>query len=400
MMGEIVKTDCRHYLGDRPCGPHKLHGVHCHDCTHYEPIGETAAHDHTTPGPTPRALVAHEAGVRVVIVKLDAMGDVLRTTPILYSLREQRPRAHVTWITRPDAVPLLEHNELIDRVVPSGPEATALLAAEQFDVVLGFDAAPQSATLATLARVQERLGFGLNDRGAVVPFNPEAEEWWHMGLFDDVKQACRKTYQQIAHEIARLPYRHKEPVLRLTPSEEAFAQAFARQHTLHPDRATIGLNTGAGKRWAMKKWRVEGYLELIERLGRAGDVNLLLLGGPEERERNQEILRRSRVPLVDAGCDHPVRQFAALITLCDVVVTGDTIGVHLATALKKKAVVLFGPTSATEIELYGLGRKVLPDRPCQCYYLPDCRVTPTCMDRISADAVFQALEALRPWRSA
>jgi heptosyltransferase-2 len=157
----------------------------------------------------------------------------------------------------------------------------------------------------------------------------------------------------------------------------------------------IGLNTGAGGRWRWKKWTDEGQVELIRAI-RATHPNarILLYGGPEERERNRALVRLAPEMLVDTGTENSLRQFGALVDLCDVMVTGDTMALHLASALGKRIVALFGPTSAPEIELYGRGTKILPtDMSCLGCYLSDCDVRPACMQRISPDTVLAAVEA-------
>src|SRR5262249_38899080 len=94
----------------------------------------------------------------------------------------------------------------------------------------------------------------------------------------------------------------------------------------------------------------------------------------------------------DAGCDHDVRRFAALTELCHVVVTGDTLAMHVALAMRARVVVLFGPTSAAEIEMYGLGEKVYPDMQCLGCYKSSCDFVPNCMDLISVEMVATAVE--------
>jgi heptosyltransferase-2 len=98
------------------------------------------------------------------------------------------------------------------------------------------------------------------------------------------------------------------------------------------------------------------------------------------------------LPVFDAGTDNTYGAFAARLQLCDVVVTSDSLAVHVAAARKTKAVVLFGPTSAAEIELYGRGEKVVPPgMDCLCCYLPSCDVKPHCQARIEPAAVFAAV---------
>ena len=83
--------------------------------------------------------------------------------------------------------------------------------------------------------------------------------------------------------------------------------------------------------------------------------------------------------------------FAALVGLCNVAVTGDTLAMHVALALGRRVVVLFGPTSAPEIDTYGQGEKVVPDMSCLACYKNACDFVPNCMDLISVDMVRDAV---------
>src|SRR5207244_3273098 len=137
-------------------------------------------------------------------------------------------------------------------------------------------------------------------------------------------------------------------ILELKANERAWAREHFARLGVEPSRPSVGLNIGAGGRWELKRWRLEGFIELAERLYERG-AQLVLLGGKAERDRNTELLNASGVPVVDAGTDHDIRRFAALTECCDVVVTGDTLAMHIALALNRRVVVLFGPTSAPEI---------------------------------------------------
>jgi heptosyltransferase-2 len=177
-------------------------------------------------------------------------------------------------------------------------------------------------------------------------------------------------------------------VFELGDDEVARANAHLDSLGFDSMRPTIGLNTGAGGRWPLKQWREEGYAALVTRLSeRHPELQFLLLGGPGERERNERLKAAVRVPLIDPGCDNPVRHFAALMNRTNVVVTGDTLAMHLALSLEKRTVVVFGPTSAAEIDLYGLGEKVVPDMTCLSCYKTSCDFVPNCMDLISTDMV-------------
>jgi ADP-heptose:LPS heptosyltransferase len=96
--------------------------------------------------------------------------------------------------------------------------------------------------------------------------------------------------------------------------------------------------------------------------------------------------------LIDTGCTNTLREFGALLDLCDVLVTGDAMALHIAIALKKKVVALFGPTSQAEIELYGRGKKLFADMDCLCCYRPTCDIRPSCMDTITPEQIFAVIK--------
>jgi len=367
MADREIAFDCKFFVGDRPCVFHKQTGVLC-TCDHYEKVEE-----------------------RLLIIKLDAMGDVLRSTALLPPLAEVHPRAAITWITRKESVPLLQRNPFIAEVLELGPEAMVHLQTRTFDRVINLDASKISAALAAAARSDRKDGFVLDPRGFVQPTNEAARRWLEAGVFDDIKRAGTATYQDRMAEILGLADRQHRYVFELSDEERRRAKVHLDSIGLDSRRPVIGLNTGAGGRWPLKQWREEGYVELVARLARREDVQFVLLGGPGERDRNERLKAASAVPLIDPGCENPVRHFAALLSHCDLAVTGDTLAMHLALALGKRTVVLFGPTSAAEIELYGLGEKVVPKMECLSCYKTSCDFVPNCMDLISTDMVEYAV---------
>ncbi len=365
-----VNPDCRHFPGDRPCRFHKQSGIQCRGCPHFSPTG-----------------------FRVLIIKLDALGDVLRTTCLLPSLLRRYPDCHITWFTAREAAAVLENNSLIDETLFLDAEGLARLQVERFDLILNPDASKKSAALATLAEGRTKRGYTLDETGQVRPANPESVEWLEMGGSDDRKRANRRTYQDHLHRICGLEPDGQQIILRLTDSERSFAMELARVRHLEGE-TVIGLNTGASLRWPRKRWPKESYRDLILRLRGETDWRVLLLGGASERETNHWLNAMSYGWAVDPGGDHSLREYFALVDLCDVVVTGDTLGLHAALGLGKKVVALFGPTSSWEIDLYGSGVAIVPELDCVCCYRGDCGKTPGCMDLIEPVEVHEALEGL------
>jgi ADP-heptose:LPS heptosyltransferase len=364
-----VAYDCRFFLGDRPCIWHKREKVICR-CGYYSPHGK-----------------------RILVIKLDAVGDVLRTTCILPVLKKHWPDCAITWITHPASVPLLQNNPYIEEVLSSGPDALLQLAVRKFDIVIALDAGRTCAALAALARAGEKIGFLLHEGGFVTATNPAAEDWLRMGVFDDLKAANKRTYQEIMCSILGLPADGMGYVLELTDKEITAARSRLEGMGIDCNKPIVGIHTGGGGRWRFKQWNESGFRALIPQLvNEAGDgLQVLLFGGQLEREVNRAIIEELDTTLFDAGCDNGLREFAALVKHCTVVLSGDSLAMHVALAVGARVVVLFGPTSHAEIELFGHGEKVVPDLDCLVCYKQDCDFVPNCMDSISVDAVKQAL---------
>lgn len=366
-----IKYDCKYFPGDRPCKPHKETGVMCDNCNLYSPVK-----------------------FKILIIKLDAIGDVLRTTSLLPALKKKYKDSHITWLTKKNASELFLNNTLVDEIfIFEEPSTISRLSIEKFNVIINLDPSKQSSALATFANSDIKLGFMINASGKVFPVNESAYEWFEMGAFDYLKKSNKKTYQQIISEICGLEYCKDEIVFILSSNEKKFAEDFKSKYKLEKYDLIFGINAGASNRWQFKKWRLDGYVELITRLLDEYNCAVLLYGSAEETEINGKLNRISQ-RVIDTGSDNSLREFAALIDLSDIFITGDTLGLHIATALKKNVICIFGPTSYNEIEDYGRITKIKPDMDCLTCYKNTCDFVPNCMDNVTVDMVFHKISEL------
>ena len=369
----ILKPDCRHFPGDRPCRFNKESGQLCDGCPHYA-----------------------NAGKRILVIKLAALGDVLRTTVILPGIKAEFPDSTITWLTVPGALDLLKGNPLIDELWALDAEAALRLTVREFDVVFSPDADPHAATLAAAVRATEKRGMVLHPRGHVRPANPEAETWLEMGAFDQLKKANQRTYQELIYRTLKLGYERQEISLALNNGERAWAREFLAQQAKPADpgggRPIIGLNLGGGGRWKKKQWKPQHFVSfgraVIETLG----CRLLLIGGRQEARLLDELKRKLPMGVLSSGPDRSLRETAGLIGQCGVIVTGDSLALHVASALQVPTVVLLGPTSAAELEMYGRGERIVAPIGCVNCYLTDCAVDPDCMQLIEAESVLAAVQ--------
>ncbi len=361
-----IRFDCRFYTGYKPCGKADV----CEGCTHYSP-----------------------QGTRILIVKLAAMGDVLRTTCILPGLPRQYQPCHITWLTDTESEVLLNTNPDIARLMCFEPSNLLVLLSEQFDLLLNFEKEPRALAVANLVRATEKRGFAQSPAGTLTVFNTESQYALQLGLSDELKfRQNTKTYPQIIYEMAGLPYHNEEYVLELSERSKQLAEQFARNHRLAKAKHVVGVNTGCGSVFKTKQWTVGGFVELIKQLAKKPEVCVLLLGGPRERSFNAEILRQCDQRIIDTGCDNSLEDFLGIVSTCDLVVSSDSLTMHIAIGLRKQVVAFFGSTCPAEVDLFGRGEKVVSDFPCAPCYKATCSINPSCMDALSAEQILGAVK--------
>jgi len=325
--------------------------------------------------------------MQILIIKLGALGDVLRTTSILKGLKEKYPDAKITWVTKANALDLLKDNKDLDNLYTSDN-----LKKQNFDLIINLDDEIEACKLATDLDKKELIGAYLeNDKPT---YTDSSSKWFDMGLIskfgkqkaDELKKLNKKSYQQIIGEI--LDIKIDKPILNLSKENKNFAEKFAKKNNIKEGDLVIGLNTSAGKRWKLKSLSIEKTAELANKILNA---KILLFGGPEETERNNKI-KELAPKIIDAGCNNSLLDFAALVNLCNVLVASDSLAMNIGLALNKKTIVFFGPTSYEEIELYGNGKKILPKMECICCYKKECDKSPNCMDNIDTEEIFNTIK--------
>lgn len=350
------RADCLHFRGDVPCAPHKRSGVHCDGCPEFRP----------------------RAG-RILLVKLGAAGDVIRTTPLLQPLRRDYPDHALTWVTD---FPALVPRSAGD--VRRFDASTLLwLRHARFDLAINLDKDRQACALLREVAAARKVGFTLGEDGLCRPVTEgvtpamagAARAKYLTGLFDDVNRACTQSYLQeifaiCGYEFAGEPYELDRP----EP-----APAF----DLPAGGALVGLNTGCGGRWTSRLWPEESWAGLARGLQAAG-LGVVLLGGPDEHAKNERLAAAT-------GACYPghfdLATFIGLVDRCDLVVSAVTMAMHIALGLGKRLVLLNNIFNPREFELYGRGVIVQPTQACSCYFQPRCSAPSFCLETLAPAAV-------------
>ena len=168
-------------------------------------------------------------------------------------------------------------------------------------------------------------------------------------------------------------------LFNFTTEELRFIEDFKRDNRLRDTDKIIGFNTGCSDLYPNKKMSVGQHIFLINKLLAKRKYKIMLLGGPEDTERNKEIAAYFRGRIINSPTNEGVRKGACYESIPQVVITGDSFGMHLAIALKKYVIAWFGVSCWSEIDLYDRGVKIYQEdlfcSPCwkkQCPYDLEC----------------------------
>jgi ADP-heptose:LPS heptosyltransferase len=347
-----LNYDCRHFLGYIPCRPHKKYGVHCEGCPHYDP-----------------------ADYRILIIKLGAIGDVIRTTPLLHRLKADHPRAFITWLTlTPEVLP-----GSVDRKAGFNLKEIVSLLPQEFDLLINLDKDLEACALAVQVKAKVKKGFTVVD-GKCRNIDEASYDKYLTGLWDDVNKANTKSYPQEIFDICGYTFAGEKYILELPGARPSF--------DIPEGARVVGLNTGCGGRWVTRLWADERWVELAKRLKGAG-LYPLFLGGEAEHEKNVRLARESG----GAYLGHfSLNDFFCLMDKCELVVTAVTMALHIAIGLEKKVVLFNNIFNPREFEMYGLGEIITPGIDCEGCFKPSCATT--CMDRITVEDAFAAVRRL------
>lgn len=348
----LYKSNCKFFRGDIPCKPHKDFNVKCDNCIYFEEIKGN-----------------------ILIIKLGAIGDVIRTTPLLHRIKKEYPNFAIWWLTlTPDVVP-----SIVDKILQFNLEFTLVLENTEFDWLINLDKDAYACALASKIKAKKKSGFWLLD-GKPAPINCYSKHKFLTGLFDDVNKENKKSYLEEIFEICEWNFQKEEYIIDMPD--------FIDFKINNNNKIIIGLNTGCGGRWTSRLWKEEYWAELILLLQK-NNFYPILLGGQLEDEKN---LRLSKLTNCLYTGILPLPKFFSLVNSCDVVVTAVTMALHIAIGLKKKVVLINNIFNPYEFELYGRGKIVEPDSPCKCYFSPKCKNNEYfCLDTLKPSKVLDTI---------
>ena len=349
--------------------------------------------------------------IKILVRGTNWLGDAVMTIPALHRLRVSFPHAYITLLAPPRAAEVFIGFPDVDEVVvylrkekgkQAFLDAMRALRKERYDVAILFQNAFEAALLSILSGVKVRIGYDTQRRGVLLTHKLQRGEQHrnrhqtqdYLDLVAVAERAC------LGGEVALT--RQAAPALIASSAQMQAATALLQRQGLKADaQKLIALNVGATNSRA-KCWPEDRFAALADRMVAELKARIVFIGADSERANAAQVMaqmKHQQAALNLAG-ETSIAELIGLLARCDLVVTNDTGPAHVAAALNRPTLTIFGPTNEFETAPLGLHAELIrvDDIECARCMHRDCPIDHRCMARLSVDAVvakaFSLLENL------
>lgn len=341
---------------------------------------------------------------KILILRLSAVGDVIRTLPAVKAIKSHYPSASLTWIVEEPSKALIESQPEIDEVIlfPRqrwSEEIRSLkgwlrmvgevrifiqsLRKRKFDLVLDFHGILKSGLLSFLSGSPKRVGF---ERRSSKEGN---------FLFSNIKvklpgeRISRFERNFSLLKGMGLEAQAKGYPLFIPAEDKEYIQSFFNQLFPPLKSPSIAIHPGTSPKTPYKRWLPDQYAQLADRLVRELKATVLFTWGPGELDWVKRIQKRMKESSVLGPHTLSLTQLGEAYRHCDLYIGGDTGPMHIASLMGTPVVAIYGPTDPVLNEPFGLHKKVIKNVGCNPCRNRSCKKL-KCMEEITVDVVFQA----------
>lgn len=353
---------------------------------------------------------------KFLILNPFGIGDVLFTTPLIEAIKKADPKNLVSYWCNERVKELLSDDPRLDKIFALSrgdlkkifrrsklegiKKAFTIyrgIRKEKFGLVFDFSLDSRYGFLLKFMGIPQRLGFDYKGRGRYLTRKIKLEGYSGKHIV--------QYYRQLL-ELAGLEAQAGGLSLFLNQEAKTKAEALLASGGINQKSPLIGIAPGGGASWGKdaprKHWGAVNFAQLagmlISRLG----AQVVILGSPDELPLSQTMRANLKYPLLDLTGKTNLKELAALINSLDILVTNDGGPLHMAVALNKKTVSIFGPVDE---DVYGpypksdrhivITNRDITCRPCyRSFRLNECLNTRRCIEDIPAEEVFTAAKLL------
>jgi lipopolysaccharide heptosyltransferase II len=350
----------------------------------------------------------------ILIINPFGIGDLLFSTPLFKNLKNHYPKSRITVLTAKRSAPVLENNPNVNAVIgfsrgdfkelkknsriKAYKEAFTVLrkvATSRFNLYIDLSLEHRYSLFVAFFGVKPRLGYNYRKRGRF--------------LTEKVDMGGFVGKHVVEYHLSLLRFLGFKPSFRdlelfVSGDEKKRAKSFLKEQGLKEGQTLIALAPGGGKSWGdkawYKYWPLEKFAGLVNKLQDEG-AKVILLGDDSDISICDNLIQLLKDKPINFCGKTNLRQFFAVLSKSDLVICNDSGTLHAATALGKKIVSLFGPTSEISYGPYPPSDKkqvISKDFPCRpCYSrfgVPECKHNHQCLEQIEVEEVREKVERL------
>ncbi len=339
---------------------------------------------------------------RILVRGTNWIGDAVMGTPALERLRSSFPQAHIALLVTQRTSGLFEGSPLLDEVIEyrrreEGMGAffrtARLLRERRFDLAALFQNAFEAALLAWFGRVPLRIGFAEQGRGALLTHRlhrgPQHRDRHQVYDYLEIVAECERVClgedfpPQITNPL---------PSLFAGPAQKLAATKLLQNFSIAQDwRPLVALNAGATNSRA-KCWPADRFAALADQLINTLNAQVVLIGAASERDSAEHVIQQmQKQGAVNLAGRTRIAELVGLLDACALLVSNDTGPAHIAAALGRPTLTIFGPTNEFETAPTGKRAELIRAQGVQCArcMFRDCPIDHRCMTRIAPPEVFE-----------
>ncbi|MFZ0566246.1 MAG: lipopolysaccharide heptosyltransferase II [Chlamydiales bacterium] len=336
----------------------------------------------------------------IIIRMPNWLGDAVMATPIIADIRKKWPEASLTAMCMNSLTPLLLGNPHLNEIFSfSQPNEfqrkqknrhmIERLRQGKYDLGVLLTNSFSSAWGFWRGRVQTLVGFAHDARSLLLTYPvtfPKEREKQHLVM----------TYKSLLQPLG-IALSDTSPSLYVMEEERAIAETILKQHSVPEGAQIVGVNPSAAYGPA-KCWLPERFRSVTEKLLQDPQIYILYFGDKTNSFAVQKICHDLPKRVINLAGTTNLRELIALIERCNVFLTNDSGPMHIAAALKKRLIALFGSTNEITTGPYQHGKVIHKHAPCSPCYRRVCPIDFKCMKQIGVDEVTTALlkELKRP----
>ena len=285
------------------------------------------------------------------IGRIPSLGDVLRTTPILYALKNKYPDSDISWLVSEEAHPLLDGNKYLNRILIWDNFVPFQLLKEKFDILINLEKIPGVCAIADMIDAWVKYGFRFDSQTGYYSAYEKGLDFLSYIQNKNEENRSNDYWQKVLIEMIGEKWSGQEYILGYKPKTTPIYD--------------FGLNFKSGSKWLTKAMPVDKWKEL--------ELKLL--------KKGYEVSWQEGL--------NDLYEYIDWLNSCKCIITQDSLGLHIGIALKKQVIGLFGPTSYKEVYPYDRCQFIIPE--INCKYMPCynsvCINDKFCMDYINAEEI-------------